>query len=335
MAETLVHNEVTISIAWEYVMIRKLLWLAFVAVPLTAVAADYPTKPITIILPGPPGGGTDTLARQLAVEVQGILGQRLVVENKAGAGGALGVTVLTQARPDGYTLAFVHNGPLTTLPNTMSVTYTQDSYRPIVEIGYSSYIMCVHPDFPANDAKGFLKELHDHPGKYSYGNDGVGGTMNLAAEQIFRKFDITATAVPFGGAGETARNFLGNHVDIYGGSLQAITAQMAAGKAKCLLLTSADDNPAAPQASGLNALGIGEMSAGLWWGLIGPKTLPDDISKTLQDAFTQAAKTQRVQDALKAINAEPVIRGPDEYRALIKHESDGFAATAQQMGLKK
>lgn len=295
----------------------------------------YPTNPITVIVPGPPGGGTDTLARQLAASVEPILGQRVIVENKAGAGGALGMTVLTQAKPDGYTLAFVHNGPLTALPNTMKTSYSLDSYKPILQVGFSSYVMCVQPSFPANDAKGFLKELHDHPGKYTYGDDGVGGTMNLAAEQIFRKFDIKATAVPFGGAGETARNFLGNHIDIYGGSFQAIEQQMKAGKAKCLLLTSAKDNPAAPQASGLDALGIPQMSAGLWWGLVGPKDLPDSIVKTLQDAFTKAAETPRVHDALVAIDAEPVVHGPAEYKAMIQHELETFAQTASAMGLKK
>ena len=197
--------------------------------------------------------------------------------------------------------------------------------------------MCVQPGFPANDAKGFLKELHDHPGKYSYGDDGVGGTMNLAAEQIFRKFDIKATAVPFGGAGETARNFLGNHIDIYGGSFQAIEPQMKAGKAKCLLLTSAKDNPAAPQASGLEALGIPEMSAGLWWGLVGPKNLPDSIAKTLQDAFTKAAESPRVHDAL---GGDPCgagrararrIHGDDQARTR-NVRADGRRNGAQEVG---
>ena len=313
-----------------------LLATSLLALQTPAAATDsFPTKPITIIVPGPPGGGTDTLARQLAAAVEPVLGQRIIVENKSGAGGAIGITMLTQARPDGYTLSFTHNGPLTAIPNTMKVAYTTESYKPILQIGFGSYVMCVKPAFPADDARAFLAELHANPGKYSYGDDGVGGTMNLAAEQVFRKFDITATAVPFGGAGETARNFLGGHVDIYGGSLQAILSQVTAKKAKCLLLTSAANNPALPGASGLAALGVPEMSAGLWWGLIGPRDLPPDIAKRLQEVFTQAAETQRVRDALAAVNADPVVRGPDAYAAMVKRESDGFAAVAQQMGLRK
>jgi tripartite-type tricarboxylate transporter receptor subunit TctC len=315
--------------------VSRLMLLACTALVLAsgkmASAADhYPNRPITIILPGPPGGGTDLLARQLSVEVGNIFGQRLVVENKPGAGGALGVTVLTQESPDGYTLAFVHNGPLTTIPNTRKVAYTQQSYQPIAQVGYSSYVMCVAPSFPADDAKSFLDTLKKSPGKYTYGTDGVGGTMQLAAEQIFNHFGIKATAVPFGGAGETARNFLGGHIDIYGGSLQAILPDVAAHKAKCLLLTSAENNPAVPQASGLAALGIADESAGLWWGLIGPKDLPQPIVDTLTDAFAKAAKTPSVQRALGSINATDVFRGPKEYAALISKESDEFAAVAKK-----
>ena len=300
-----------------------------------AHAEGYPTKPITLIVPGPPGGGTDLLARQLAEAVRPLLGVRVVVENKSGAGGAIGVGLVTQAKPDGYTLGFSHNGPLTSVPNTREVTYSLNSIQPLVQVGYSSYVMCVAPDFPANDARGFLNELKQHPGKYSYGTDGVGGTMQLAAEQIFQNYDIKTTAVPFGGAGETARNFLGGHIDIYGGSLQAILPDVAAHKAKCLLLTSAADNKAAPQASGVAALGIPKATAGLWWGLIGQKDLPPAIAKILVDAFTKAAETPAVQQALAGINAEPVVHGPGEYRAMLEQESAGFSVVAQRLGMKQ
>jgi tripartite-type tricarboxylate transporter receptor subunit TctC len=319
---------------------RRRLLAVLAAAPAMATATGaraaekYPTKPITLIVPGPPGGGTDLLARQLAEAVRPILGVRLVVENKPGAGGALGVTIITQARPDGYTLGFVHNGPLTTIPNTRQVAYTPASYQPLVQVGYSSYVMCVAPDFPANDARTFLEVLKQNPGKYTYGTDGVGGTMQLAAEQIFGNFGIKATAIPFGGAGETARNFLGGHIDVYGGSLQAILPDVAANKAKCLLLTSGADNKAAPHASGVDALGIPKASAGLWWGLIGQKDLPAPIANTLVEAFTKAAHTAPVVAALASVNAEPVVRGPAEYRKLIEQESAGFAAVAQHLGMK-
>jgi tripartite-type tricarboxylate transporter receptor subunit TctC len=305
------------------------------AAGLPAWAQDsYPRKPITLIVPSPPGGGTDLLARQLAEAVRPLLGVRVVVENKPGAGGALGVTLICEARPDGYTLGFVFNGPLTAVPSTRQVAYTPSSYLPLVQVGYSSYVMCVAESFPADTASQFLDVLKQNPGKYTYGTDGVGGTMQLAAEQIFQKFGIKAVAVPFGGAGETARNFLGGHIDIYGGSLQAILPDVAAHKAKCLLLTSGTNNKALPQASGVDALGLPKLSAGLWYGLIAPKALPRPIAAKLIEAFTQAAKTPEVQAALESVNSDPVVHGPDEFRRMIDQESSGFAAVAARLGLK-
>lgn len=295
----------------------------------------YPTRPITMIVPAPPGGGTDTLGRQLAEAVEPTLGTKVIVDNKPGGSGAIGVTLVTQARPDGYTVGFVHNGTLTTIQHSLQVPYTQDSYQPVVQIGFSSYVMCVAPDFPATNAKELLSEMKSKPGKYTYGNDGIGGTMQLVAERIFQHFGVKARPVPFGGAGETARNFLGGHVDIYGGSFQAILPHMTAGKAKCLLLTSADDNPAMPQASGLKALGIPEMETGLWWGLIGPKNLSPQAASTLQSAFTKAAETPSVKEALARIGATAVVRGPQEFRDLIAREAASLGAAATEIGLKK
>ena len=297
--------------------------------------SDYPNRPITLIIPTPPGGGTDTLGRRLAEAVEPILGQKLVVENRPGGGGSVGVTLISQARPDGYTLGMIWNGPLTALPHTLQVPYTPESYTPIIQIGSSSYVMCVAPDFPASNAEEFIAELRNNPGKYTYGNDGVGGTMQLGAERIFKHFGIKARAVPFGGAGETARNFLGGHVDIYGGSLPPILPHVKAGKAKCPLLTSADDNPALPDASGLHKLGVPELETVLWWGVIGPKDLPDSIVAKLEQAFRNAADTPLVKDGLAQIGASPVIRDGKEMAQLVKRESEALGEVARDLGLEQ
>jgi len=323
-------------------MVRKKLFAACATLMATFGLASgtcaqdkYPSRPINIIVPGPPGGGTDTLIRHLAEVIEPVLGTKLVVENKPGGGGAIGVTLVTQARPDGYTLVFTHNGALTTIQHSLQLPYTLDSYQPIIQIGYGSYIMCVAADFPANNAKEFLDELRSKPGHYTYGNDGVGSTMHLAAEQIFRKFGIKAKPVPFGGAGETARNFLGGHIDIYGGSLPPVIAHVKAGKVKCPLLTQAANNPVVPGASGLKDLGIPELEVGLWWGLIGPKGLPDNVMKTLVTAFTEGAAKPSVREALQRIGASPAVHGPDEYKAMIAHESASLGEAAKAIGLLK
>ena len=301
-----------------------------------AAAQDkYPSRPIQVMVPTPPGGGTDIIARQLAEIVEPILGQKLVIENKPGGGGSVGTALITQARPDGYTLLMNFNGPLTTLPHSLQVPYTTDSYTPIIQVGFGSYVLCTAPDFPASSAKELIAQLKQNPGKYTYGNDGVGNTMQLAAERIFRHFDVKARPVPFGGAGETARNFLGGHVDFYGGSLPPILPHVAAGKAKCLLLTSAADNPAMPGASGLAALGIPQLETVLWWGLIGPKGLPANVVETLEKAFHEAVASPRFKETMEKQGATPVARGSKEMAALIDKEYAALGEVAKAVGLQK
>jgi len=235
-------------------MQRILVWVMMAAMFGSPVwASDFPQKPIEIIVPSPPGGGTDIAIRLLAELTEPFLKQKLVVVNKPGGGGTVGVSLLTQAKPDGYTLGGVWNSPLTASPHTLQVSYTPEDYLPILQVSSAPYILCAAPDFPANNALELIAELKKNPGKYTYGNDGVGGTMQLAGERIFKALGVKVRPVPFGGAGETAKNFLGGHVTFYGGSIPPIMPHIKAGKAKALLLTSAADNPAVPTASGLRS----------------------------------------------------------------------------------
>jgi tripartite-type tricarboxylate transporter receptor subunit TctC len=196
-------------------------------------------------------------------------------------------------------------------------------------------VLCAAPDFPASNGKELIAHLKQNPGKYTYGNDGVGNTMQLAAERIFRHFDVKARPVPFGGAGETARNFLGGHVDLYGGSLPPILPHVAAGKAKCLMLTSASDNPALPGASGLEALGVPELETVLWWGLIGPKNLPANVVEKLETSFREAVASPRFKDTMEKQGATPVARGPKEMDALIRKEYAALGEVAKAVGLQR
>ncbi len=314
----------------------RLLGIVASAVLATAASAEeYPTRPITLIVPSPPGGGTDIFARQLADLVEPILKTKVLVDDRAGGGGTVGTTLVTAAHPDGYTLGFVWNSPLTTGPLTLPVSYTPDSYAAVMSIGYSSYVLCAAPDFPASNAQELVAQLKANPGKFTYGNDGVGGTMQLAAERIFSRLGVKVRPVPFGGAGETARNFLGGHVTFYGGSLPPILPHVAAGKAKCLLLTSAAANPALPQASGLDALGIGAEETVLWWGLIAPVKTPPAILARLEAAFSQAARSEKFREVMEKQGATPRVLGARETAAMIRSELAALDKVAKAIGVER
>jgi tripartite-type tricarboxylate transporter receptor subunit TctC len=297
--------------------------------------ANFPTRPVQMFVPAPPGGGTDVFARQLAEIVSETFGQRIVVENRAGGGGTVGVTQVVAAQPDGYTLGFVWNSPLTTSPHSLTLAYTPDSYRAVMSIGFSSYVLCVRPDFPANNGAEFIEHIKANSGKLTYGNDGVGGTMQLAVERIFSKSGGKVRAVPFGGAGETARNFLGGHVDIYGGSLPPIIPHVKAGTAKCLLLTSAEGNSALPTASGLTSIGMASEETVLWWGLIAPQRTPAATLERLERAFTEAARSERFAKVMESQGATVRVRGSVETSAMIRSELEALGAVARAVGIEK
>jgi tripartite-type tricarboxylate transporter receptor subunit TctC len=297
--------------------------------------AAFPTRQVTLVVPAPPGGGTDVFARLLGEIAEGSLKQKVVIENRPGAGGSLGVTQIAAANPDGHMLGFIWNSPLTASPQTLNVSYTPDSYRPLLSIGYSSYVLCAQPNFPANNAKELVEHLKKNSGKHTYGNDGIGGTMQLAAERVFKKLGVKVRAIPFGGAGETAKNFLGGHVDFYGGSLPPIIPHAAAGKAKCLLLTSAQNNPALPSAQGLDAIGLGAEETVLWWGLIAPAKIADPVARQLEKVFTDAAMTDRFKEAMAKQGAVHRVLGGAATDKLIRSELAAMTDVAREAGIQR
>ena len=224
--------------------------------PVAGAQEKFPSRPIEIIVPTPPGGGTDIAIRMAAELAEPILGQKVVVSNRAGGGGYLGTSAVVRAKPDGYTLGGLWNAPLTMTPHRQPAPYAPTDYVTISLLDSAPTIFCTKSDFPANSGKEFIEHLRKNPGKLTYGNDGVGGTLHLAAERIFSKFGVQARPVPFGGAGETLKNFLGGHVDIYAGSISPIVPYLKDGSAKCLLLTSAKRVESIPQASSLTANGV-------------------------------------------------------------------------------
>jgi tripartite-type tricarboxylate transporter receptor subunit TctC len=325
-----------ISEEFSTVMSRRLiLTLAAILAAPAAQAQTYPTRPINLIVPAPPGGGTDVFARALGEIVEGALKQKVVVENRAGGGGTLGVTQLTSARPDGHTLAFIWNSPLTTSPQSLQVPYTPANYKAVMSVGFSSYVLCAQPAFPAKDAKELIARLKEPNTRFTYGNDGVGGTMQLAAERIFAATGVKLRGVPFAGAGETAKNFLGGHVDFYGGSLPPILPHVQAGKAKCLLLTSADGNPALPAAQGLAAIDLAAQETVLWWGLLAPAGTPQPVLDQIEKAFVEAASSDKFRDIMDKQGATRRVLGSADTTKLIAAELEALGAVAKSLGIER
>lgn len=297
------------------------------------VFADYPERAIELTIPAGAGGGTDTSARKLALLLEEKLGTSIAILNVGGGGGSVGASQFMQAKPDGYSLFATWNSPLTTVPQVQNVAYSLADFTPIASTSETAYTLCVKADFPANTGEEFLAELAANPGKYTYGNDGIGGTMQLAAERVFQAKGISAIAIPFGGAGETLQNFLGNHVDIYGGSISPVLPYVQTGEAKCLLVTSAAFVPALPQAAGLESLGLADKETLLWRAILGPKDLDPAIADKLAEIIDAAVNDPSYVEFLKTKGEIPNVVKGEALQERLQSEFDALAEVSKSLGL--
>ncbi len=314
----------------------KYLALALAAVAVgTPVLAEYPERAIEVTIPAPAGGGTDTSARKLGTLLEEELGTSIAVLNVAGGGGSVGVTQFMMQKPNGYSLLATWNSPITTVPQVQQTAYQPDSFTPIASTSETAYTLCVKPEFPAETGEEFLAELAANPGKYTYGNDGIGGTMQLAAERIFQSEGIEAVAIPFGGAGETLQNFLGGHVDIYGGSISPVLPYTESGEAKCLIVTSAAAVPALPQAAGLESLGMGDKETLLWRMVLAPAGTDQAIVDRLAEALEKTVNDPSYVEFLATKGEVPNVVVGDALAERLQNEYDALAIVAENLGLNQ
>ena len=295
----------------------------------------FPDRPIRIVVPINPGGGTDIFARALAEIVGGSLGQPIITENRPGASGTIGVQHIVDSRPDGHTLGFIWNTPLTAAPHTLGTRYTAESFTPVLSVGYSAYALCARPDFPASSLREMIDVVRANPNQYSWGNEGLGGAMHLGVERILRRLDLQMTTVPFQGAGQTLPAFLGGHITFYGGSVVGVIGSARAGQAKCLMLTTAEDHPVMTQGSGLASLGLSDHAITIWWGLIAPNGIPPERLARLSEAFLAAARTSRFRALIEEQGATYALRIGSEMGEATRAEYEALGTVARELGLAR
>jgi putative tricarboxylic transport membrane protein len=300
-----------------------------------ASAEQFPDRPIRIIVPVGAGGGTDVFARALADTASSALGQPVVVENRPGASGTIGVQQVINASPDGYTIGFVWNSPLTAAPHSTNARYTPDDYVAMFDIGYSAYTLCAQPSFPANSLKEMIEEVRARPNTYTWGNEGAGGTLHLGVERVLQTLGLKMTVVPFQGGSQSLNALLGGHISFYGGSVVVGMGAIRAKTMKCLLLTTAESNPEVPGASGLASIGLADHAVTIWWGMIAPKGIPAERMERLQTAFQDALQSERMDGILVAQGATPRMRTGDTLRTAIHNEYTALGEVAKRLGLQK
>jgi tripartite-type tricarboxylate transporter receptor subunit TctC len=300
----------------------------------------FPTRPVSLIVPAAPGGGTDIVARIFAEAIEPFLGQKMVILNKPGAGGSLGISEASRSRPDGYTLGITPVSTLTMIPHVLQVPYTLDDFSYVTQITQAPIIFCVRDDFPAKTPKDFFEYAKQNQGKLTVGMDGIGSIMHICGERVFHAMGVKLKAVHFGGTGEIIKAFLGGHVDVCSTSVQPILPHIKSGKVRAVFCSTKDKVDVIPNMATVVDLGVPDAETISWRGIFGPKGIPADRMAILEQAFLKAAETDKVKGnaALSPDTGEKLIHvagKPFEQKVRAEYDVIANVMKTLDLGLKK
>ncbi|CAB3640503.1 hypothetical protein LMG26685_01953 [Achromobacter mucicolens] len=297
--------------------------------------AAWPDRPITMVVPFPPGGPTDLVARVLAKQLTDQLGQTVVVENKGGANGNIGMQYAAAAKPDGYTVLY----------NTSSIALSPNLYRslafdpvkdfaPVSSTAVIPLVLLVHPSVPADTASAFVDYARKHPGKLSYGSAGAGNVTHLGALLLLKSLNIDAVHVPYRGSAPAMTDLVGGQVQVMTNTLNDSLGFIREGKLRALAVTSqtrSDQLPNVPTVAETVAPGFG---MGAWQGVVVPAGTPAPIIDKLNAEILRALQSPEMQKQLKVQGAQALGSTPQEYAAYIKSEIARWGEVVQAANVK-
>jgi tripartite-type tricarboxylate transporter receptor subunit TctC len=308
---------------------------AMVFVAGSARADDYPSRPVQMIVPYPPGASTDITARIMAEQMSEILGRPFVVENRPGADGVVGMTFVAHANPDGYTLLLTVNSPV-----TMAKFFQKDitidprtALVPVVNIASTSLFLAVNAQFPANNVRELIDYAKAHPGQVSFGSAGVGSAHQIAGELINLKAGIHMEHVPYRGGGPAIQDLVAGHIPVSFGTGPAVMPQAKAGAIRILAAVEAQRDPQFPDVPTIAETLPGVVTA-TWLGLFAPAGTPPEVTAKLNKAANEALKRPGVADKMKAQGLRQNGGTPDEFKQLVASEYASFEKLIPELGIK-
>ena len=300
-----------------------------------ALAQNFPNKPVTIVVGFEPGGGTDTTARIVGKTLGEQLGQQVIVENRAGAGGTIAVAHVAKETPDGYTIVLANVGALTANPFIMHLTYDPlKDLTPISMAAIFANVFVVQPDLPVKNLADFVKLAKDKPKTITYASSGVGGAGHLAGELLAIMAKIQLVHVPYKGGGPAMRGFLSKEVDSFVATPISSIKQIQAGKARAIATTGAKRAELMPDVPTVAEQGYAGYEALNWYGFLGPAGMPKPIVNRLHDEIAKAIANPEVVAAMKKTGVEPQSSKPEDFAAYIKAEYETWGKVIKQAGIK-
>ena len=285
-------------------------------------AANYPNKPIRIIVCVPAGGGVDTVTRIVANGLQKRLGQPVVVENRSGAAGNIGAEAVFVSDPDGYTLLAAQPSPLTINPLLYKkMNFDPTQFEPVVIMTSIANVLLVRPDFPAKNAKEFITYAKDNPGKINYASQGIGTTSHLTAALFERVTGTKLVHVPYKGTSPALNDIIAGHVDMIFMELASAIKLHEAGRARILAVATTKRIPNLPDIPTLDEAGVKGFESGTWNAIAAPPKTPPAIVVKLNRAINEVLKSPEAQAHFAKINLHAAGGSPAEAAAFIKKET--------------
>ena len=297
--------------------------------------APWPTKPVTVVVPFPAGGGTDAFARPLSAQFARLTGKQLIIDNRGGAGGTVGASIAAKAQPDGYTLFMgaVHHAIAPSMYPKLDYDLVLD-FVPLALLANVPQVLVVNPRLVPGDFKAFLAQVRKSPGRMNYGSAGAGTSHHLAGELFKQQTQTFITHIPYRGAGPALQDLIAGNVDMMFDGLGSSAAHIKGGRIKALMVSGAKRNPAFPDVPSATELGLPDYNVSTWYGLWAPKGTPADVQARIVEDMRRAVATDELKAIWASNGAEFGNLTPAQFGSFVSAEVKRWAAVVKSSGAK-
>ena len=308
---------------------------ALLGAPALRAQSAWPTKPVTLIVPFPAGGGTDAFARPLSAQFARATGRQLVIDNRGGAGGTLGAGIAAKAAPDGYTLFIgaVHHAIAPSMYPKLDYDIEKD-FAPLALMANVPQVLVVNPRTQPGDFKEFLERVRKSPGRFNYGSAGSGTSHHLAGELFKQQTRTFITHIPYRGAGPALQDLIAGNVDMMFDGLGSSAQHIKGGRIKALMVSGLKRNPAFPDVPCAGELGLSDYTVTTWYGIWAPKGVPADIQTRIVEELRRAASTDELKAVWASNGAELGNLTPVQFGGFVNAEIKRWTAVVKASGAK-
>ena len=304
---------------------RYFLLLGVLACVAAGAQAQWPDRPIKLVVPWPTGGAVDTIGRLVAQNITEPLGQPVVIDNRGGAAGAIGSDFVAKSPPDGYTLLMGSTTVISVNPALQKLPYEASDFAPITMVAFVPHVLVISAEVPANTLKEFVTYVKANPGKVSYASAGPGTPHHIAGEMFKSMAGVQMLQVPYKGTGPALIDLLANRVQFMSVEAVAALPHVRAGKLKALGIATKERNALAPDIPTVAEAGLPDFEVTAWYGVVAPLNVPKPAAALLAKTISKALETPSFREKLSGLGATPVGGTPEEFGEILKRENAKWA----------